>query len=411
MKKVKRSLWYSFWDGVFASIQMGLVEQFVTPLALFLGAGDVAIGFLNFVRNAFVSIVQVFSADLTNLVKSRKRLVTWAVFMTALLWLPTYLLPFLFGEAKVTVFIILFTITSSFNMLATPAWASMMTQYIPPRKRGAYFGWRGTVLGLVYCLALLLGGLLLFYLQNISLFIAFGVLLGLASLARFLSWYNLTKMYEPRWHHQSSDYFSLWQFVSRVRHSNFARFTLLCASFMLGVAMVSPFFAVYVLQELHFSYYDYTVLMLASSLTMYVTQRYWGVLADKYGNLRIVQLTTLLISVIPLCWIFSRDLGYLVMVQLVAGFVWAGFNLTSANFIYDVAVMGKRERCVAYFNFFSGVGIGIGALIGGYLYRYLPPWLGFSFYLSLVLSGFIRIGAALLLNFFVKEVRSGNSAN
>jgi MFS family permease len=406
MKKLKKSLWYSFWDGIYAAIQMGFVEQFVTPLALFLGAGNVAIGFLNFVRNSFVSIVQVFSADLTKLVRSRKKLVTTAVFLTALLWLPTYLLPFYCGQYKVLVFIILFTITSAFNSLATPAWASMMSQHIPPRKRGAYFGWRGMVLGLVYCAALLMGGVLLSYLQNISLSLAFGVLMALASLTRFLSWYNLTKMFEPPARQQPTHYFSLWQFMKQARQSNFARFTFLCAAFMLGVAMVAPFFAVYILNDLHFSYFQYTLLVLAASLTTYGTQQYWGVLADKYGNIKIIRLTSLLISLIPLLWIFSTDLYYLIMVQLLAGLMWAGFNLTTGNFIYDVAVAGKRERCLSYYNFFSGIGLGVGALIGGYFYRYLPPWLGFSFYLSLILSGFIRVGAAVLLNLFVKEVRS-----
>ncbi|MFH1683455.1 MAG: hypothetical protein ABIA67_01085, partial [Candidatus Margulisiibacteriota bacterium] len=58
-QKLRASLRYSFVDGVFASIQFGLTDQFITPLALFLGANKVTIGMLSFIRNALASIVQI----------------------------------------------------------------------------------------------------------------------------------------------------------------------------------------------------------------------------------------------------------------------------------------------------------------------------------------------------------------
>ncbi|MFH1684167.1 MAG: hypothetical protein ABIA67_04720, partial [Candidatus Margulisiibacteriota bacterium] len=61
-----KSLRYSFWDGVFASIQTGIIDQFITPLALFLGASGIWIGVLNFVRNSFVAIMQINSAAITS---------------------------------------------------------------------------------------------------------------------------------------------------------------------------------------------------------------------------------------------------------------------------------------------------------------------------------------------------------
>jgi riboflavin transporter FmnP len=96
-KDYPASLRYSFWDGVFASIQAGIVDQFITPLALFLGANGIWIGVLNFVRNSFVSIMQVHSAAITRRAGSRKKFILLSVLAAALLWLPTYLLPFLFA--------------------------------------------------------------------------------------------------------------------------------------------------------------------------------------------------------------------------------------------------------------------------------------------------------------------------
>ena len=180
---------------------------------IFLGSGSTGIGILNFVRSSFVAIIQVGSADITQRLKSRKKFIVGSVFLAAFLWLPTYFVPFLFPQHKVLVFILLFSITSSFNMLATPAWASLMAEYIPHNKRGKFFGWRGTALGIVYSISLLIAGLILHFFHHISLFWTFAALVATASFCRFLSLFFLNKMYEPHIAIKKTDYFSLREFL------------------------------------------------------------------------------------------------------------------------------------------------------------------------------------------------------
>lgn len=405
--KIRKSLRASFWDGFFASIQFGIIDQFATPLALFMGANNFAIGILNFVRNSMVSIIQVRSADITATLKSRKKLITLCVLSAALLWVPTFFLPFFFGDdLRVWIFIVMFSITSSLNMFAGPAWASLMSEYIPSSKRGKYFGWRGTMLGIVYSVSVIFAGLLLNYFSLINLFLGFAVLMMLASLTRLISWYFLNKMYEPKWKVKSADYFSFWEFIGKWRRSNFARFTLSSALLMFGVSIASPFFAVYLLKELKIDYSAFTLIVTAAVITSLVTARYWGSFADKYGNMKIIKLTALATCLIPLSWMISKNIYYLTFVQLLSGFVWAGLNLSSSNFIYDVAIDTKRERCIAYYNFLSGIGLGLGALLAGSIYQVLPPVLGSRFYFLFILSSVVRLIGASLIKFFSKEVKT-----
>lgn len=393
-------------DGVFAAVQFGLTDQFITPLALLFGANNFAIGFLSFVRNSLVSIVQFYSADITKRLGSRKKTLMFSVLVAGLMWIPTYFLPFLFGGWRVAVFIILFAVTSCFNLLATPAWASLVSQYVPPSKRGQYFGFRGSTLGLIYFVSLLSGGLLLHVFESIGLFAGFAILICTASTMRLISWYFITKMYEPPWHPEKSADFSFADFVKRIRVSNFTRFAVFCGWLMFAVAIVSPFFAVYLLKEVGFGYVHYTFLMGATILTTYATQRYWGIFADKFGNFKIITLSAVLISFIPFLWLFTRSFYYLMLIQLLAGFLWAGYNLSTVNFIFDAAVTHKRERCVSYYNFLSGLGLGAGALIGGLFYQFLPHLWGSNFYFLLIISGMLRLVFAACLFFAVKEVRT-----
>jgi MFS family permease len=404
-RRIYKSLLYSFWDGVFAAIQSGIVDQFATPLALFLGANNFAIGFLNFVRNALVSIVQVLSADLTLWIKSRKKLITTCVFLTATLWLPAYFVPYFMPYHRVLTFIILFSLASSFNTLANPAWGSLMTEYIPYSRRGKYFGWRGTVLGWVYTVSVMVAGIVLYYFHSISLFWGFAILMFMAAASRYLSWYFLTLMHEPRWFGQNTAYFSLWSFLRQFRRSNFSRFTTFSAFYIFGVSLVSPFFAVYILKELHLNYFDYTLLMGGAAFTMFVTQQFWGKQADRYGNMKIIRITLINVSLVPLLWLFSQNFIYLFVTQLLAGFGWAGLNLASTNFIYDVSTPAKRERCLSYYNFMIGIGVGLGAFLGGVLYDRLPPFLGTGFFSLIILSCGVRLIFAGLIRYYTKEVR------
>lgn len=404
-KEYPVSLKNSFWDGFFASIQAAIIDQFITPLALYLGANNVWIGILNFVRNSFVSVMQVHSAAITRRVGSRKRFILISVLAAALLWLPTYLVPFLCGDLRVPIFILLFTLTSSINMLATPAWASLISEYVPANRRGQYFGWRGTTLGFVYSVSMLAAGLVLCFFHGVSLFWGFFILMAAAAIARLVSWSFITRLYEPKWQPQQTDYFTFVEFIRRLPVSNFAKFTVLASIFNLAVALASPFFAVYLLRDLKYDYLSFTLVIGASVFATLVLQRYWGDFADKYGNRKIFLLNALLISVIPFLWLFSKEMWYLFLIQLIAGVGWAGFNLATANFIYDAAVAAKRERCLAYFNFLAGLGLGFGALLGGYLYRHLPPILGSSFFGLLIISGLGRFFAALAMRNNIKEVR------
>jgi MFS family permease len=104
-------------------------------------------------------------------------------------------------------------------------------------------------------------------------------------------------------------------------------------------------------------------------------------------------------------WLFSKNYIYLAIVEIFAGFVWGGFNLCATNFIYDAVSPEKRVRCLGYFNLMNGVAIFLGALCGGLLLNYLPPFLGFPVLTLFVISIVLRIAAHFLLSRQFKEVR------
>src|SRR3989338_6483772 len=139
--KIRKSLKFSFLDGIFASCMVGLITDYISPYALALKATASSIGVLSAVPNLDSSLVQLKSADITEKLKSRKKTINIFVLLHTLMFLPIILIPYLFKSQPVLFLIIFVMLLNSLNALASPAWSSLMSDYVPYKKRGSYFGW------------------------------------------------------------------------------------------------------------------------------------------------------------------------------------------------------------------------------------------------------------------------------
>jgi MFS family permease len=287
-----------------------------------------------------------------------------------------------------------------------PAWGSLMADLVQEDKRGEYFGWRSKTLGMITVLATFSAGFILHRAEKTNALAGFAAVFALAFVFRLVSWHYMNKMHEPALARKEEDYFSLRDFVSRYQTSNFLRFVVYVSLLKFTVYVASPFFAVLMLKNLGFGYMAFTLVTLSATLAAIASIRRWGRHADRVGNLKVVRSTSMLVALIPLFWLVNQNPVYLFFVQAFSGFAWAGFNLSASNFIYDASSPGKRTRCIAYFNFFSGVSMSLGALFGGWLAMVLPTgFLEFKAMNLILISAVLRLAMAYFLPFKLKEVR------
>lgn len=404
--KIRNSLRYSFIDGIFASCMGGLITDYVTPYALFLKATTGSIGALSALPNLVSSLFQFKSPDVADRLKSRKKIINVFVFLHAMMLLPVILIPYLFKIQPVLCLIIFITLFNSLGAFVGPAWSSLMSDYVPYKMRGRYFGWRNKIFGMIVIVASFAAGFILhwFKVKN-NILLGFTFVFSLAFICRLISWYFLTRMYEPPYKVKKEAYFTFFDFIKRVRESNFARFVLFVSSLNFCVNLASPFFSVFMIRDLRFDYITYTVVTITVAVTTFFTIGRWGRLADKTGNLKVLKFTSLFIASLPLWWIVNRNPLYLIFAQIISGFAWSGFNLCATNFIYDAVSPEKRTRCIAYFNVCSGLALCLGALLGGYLANALPPLFGYNLLTLFLVSSTLRFCAAVFFWGRLREVR------
>jgi MFS family permease len=392
--QVERSLRHSLKDAAAFATMVGIGETYLSAFALFLKATTPQIGLLASLPPLLASLVQLFSAWLGRLTGHRKMLVLAGASVQALAWLPLITLPLLFRDAAVPILIACVVLYHCGAHLTTPQWGSMMGDIVPTRRRGRFFASRTRTVSFMTFISLAVGGLLLHFSSSKGYTLqGFILLFAIAMLARFVSVYHLSKMHDPSGHAvviQSPTSTAWW---SRLRHSNFARFSIFYALMQFSVAIASPFFTVYMLRDLQFSYIAFMTNTGMAIFAQFLTLNQWGRISDIFGNRRILAATGIMIPLMPLLWIFSTNYWYLLAIQMISGLSWAGFTLSASNFLYDLVEREKRTTYLAIHNVLASSGIFAGAVLGGYLGTTLPT--------SMTLFGYSFTWASSLLGVFM----------
>ena len=404
VEEIARSLAVARREAALAAVMTGLTEPFMTPFALVLGATRFQVGLLSSVRHLALSLIQLFSADAVGWLNSRKRLVLWTATAQAMLWLPLAFVGPLLGSQAVAGLIVLYTAATATGALGAPAWGSLMAEYLPAHERGRFFGHRARIIGLWMTVAgLAAGGLL--ELTAERPIIGFGLLCLAAGVSRLYSLRQLVHFHEEPWKESPHLRFSFWQFVRQVQRSNVARFSICIGALSFATHLAAPFFAVYMLQELHYGYFLYTSVQLAASITGFLTSPGWGRVGDRLGNYAVLRCTVLGVSVMPFLWTLSGHPAWTAFLSAAGALLWGGLNLAATNFLYDAVSPPKRHTCLAYFNVINGTCVALGAFVGGWAISVLPPIGGSVFTTIFVTSTVLRFAPAIAFRRLVREVR------
>lgn len=402
-------------EGSAYSVMDGFGYRYITPFAVALQASNFIIGLIATLPGLIGSFAQLTT---TSLMKkySRKKIAVFFTFLQASLWIPLIIVGLLFmhgtlsAKAAPILLLIIFSFLAIAGAIIGPAWNSWM-QSLVDKDRGVYFAKRARINGVIGLISMIIAGLILHFTKNINLFIGFTIIFGAAFIGRLVSSYLFTKKYEPKFKYEEKSYFSFPQFVEKIFFNNFGHFTIFISLTTFAVAIASPFFAVYMLKDLQFSYFSFTLVSLASAASTLFFLPLLGKAIDKYGSVKIMKVSGLFIPLVPILWIAPEVIpgqfiiAYLILIEIIAGIIWAGMNLAAGNFIFDAVTPQKISLCVAYFNILNALGAVAGAAIGGYLSSRLNLFSLKPVILVFILSALARFLVFILIANKIKEVR------
>jgi len=413
--KVRNSLLNSVRDGVLWAIMFGFAENYIVPFLFYFQASVFLSSLVQGVSQFALGLGQLTGAKILLFLKQRKNLVRSMVFLHGFSWVLIFFLTWKTGNPWVGM--VLFSLGIFASNLGSPAWASWMNDLVPPRQRGTFWGKRNRIIGWAQFFAILTGGVVLFLGKKAGHELAsFGVLFLLAAVARILCLLPLSRQYEPEFHKPDRDSeFHFYLFLGKLVSTNFGRFTLFVMGINFSVFLAASLIPAYLLKVLNVGYMKYSLITLTSATLTLVFMPYWGQLADRFGNRRVMIATGLMIPFVILGWALFTSFWIFLVLQVFGGFVWAGFNLCMSNYIYDAVRPVNIPKIYAYFNTLNTFSMFLGTLVGGVLADLLILWnvqiagLG-PLRIVFILSFLIRLALFLILNGKFKEVRPAETS-
>lgn len=421
---IRSSLRASTWDGVFAAIFSSITSGvLLSNFLLQLGASTVEIGILSSIP-MLVNLLQPVGAYLASRTTSRYRYSMWIFSPARLLWLILVVGIWFTSRNDTnkhnllqwTLGIVL--ATNILSALGGASWFSWIATLVPVRLRGRYFGIRNSAASLSNLICIPLLGLVVSAwpggtIQGYGVILFLSVGLGLISL-KFQSQMVDVNPQEQGRQIGMTKARDLSQMCDRARKSfssffepNFCRFLFYFGLWTFAINVSSPFFNLYLLDNLDIDVKWVTIYNSLSSGANLVMLVGWGKLADRIGNRPILLLVGILVAVTPILWLGTdADVVslwlWLPLLHLLQGGTWAAIDLCNHNIQMQVAPIRHQATYFAIAGAVSGVGGAMATISGGFLAQFadvggLPGLFAISSVLRLL---------ALLPLIFVQENRS-----
>ena len=187
---------------------------------------------------------------------------------------------------------------------------------------------------------------------------------------------------------------------------NYGKFSIYLAFFNGAIMIASPFFAVYMLQYLKFSYVTFMIISISSTVVYLLSIPIAGKFSDRYGNVKLMHVANVLFILTPILWIFIKNPFWLIGIpQVISGLANAAFIIAATNFNYDAVSPEKRGLCVSYNNILVGAGMFIGPIIGGLIVNYYHPSALNPYLFLFGVAAFFRLVVGLIFLPGIKEVK------
>jgi len=369
------SLRYSIFDGMFANLFATLTGGvFLTGFALYLGMNEIQIGLLG-AMPFLVTVFQLPAAYVVDRHGHRRAISTWCSLTARTLWVPilaVVLVPAPDPEVRIPIVLALVFLHYALGSVSFVSWLSWMSDLVPDRMRGIFFGTRNMIAGAASMVVMVVFGSLLDGLEKLSpagMPLGFCVTFLSAVLFGWVSVGYLRRVSEPGHVRPQAPVDLSRHFLQPFRNRNFRRFLGFAFSWGFSVYFASPFFALYFLRDLGFGYGFVATMGMLSAFADLVGMRLWGKLSDTTKNKPIIHFAGWWAAFLPLAWclVGPESVVLPIVIHVLGGGMWAGINLCANNLLLRISPREERALYVSTYSIAGGLGAALGPILAGAL--------------------------------------------
>jgi len=400
----RRNLRTFLLDGIFVNSCDSVIVSYMTLYLLALGAAPGQIGLMSALSNLSAALFLLPGATLVERWGRRKPIVLLTgKGMAPLAVVLSALIPLVYaGPTVIYIAIGLAVLRVAMGYLGMPAWTSLSADIVPLSWRGRYFSTRNMIMTVSGIVATYVAGQIITQVGGLA---GYQTVLIAAAVMGLGSTMAYSRLEEPALKpHAESRQWDAWkQFFEEMRtRPGFLTFCSASALLSFSLNIASPFFNVYLVENLGATAHIVGILTILGSLSALPGQRLFGVLVDRWGPRRVRIITNLIVPVLPWTWLLVRSPWHTIPARILGGFTWAGYNLANFNLLLTLSTEEQRARYTAVHQIALTLATAAGAALGGLI---VEEW---GYLITFALSGFGRLLAGLVF-IFAAEPSPGRS--
>ena len=348
----------SIWNGSFATVSLSIVNGYVAMYLLdALHATDSEMGLLNSLPSLVNLFAMLFAAISIGRARSKRIFCSVSTSLSRSIFILIAILPWLAVSHPalwVVWFVALIRVPQSFGDLS---WQAFISDLIPPERRSPFFSERNRITTIVGLFATLLSGLLL---QQFDKHLKWPYQIAFLTTAAF----SVAEVWFLMMHHEhiappKRAVPLLVKGIRRFRTDTLRRvladkqFLIVGGGllfFNFGWQLSWPLFNIYQISEARAPALWLGLFTVANQLVQILTYRWWGRMADRFGNGRMMAFAAVGMALTPGLTILSPNMWYLFLINFVTGIPNAGTTLLLFTYLLEVCPEAERTTYIAYYN-------------------------------------------------------------
>jgi hypothetical protein len=387
-QKPDKSLSYFHGEAASSAVENAAIA-YQTPSLIACGASDSNVSLMNSLVYLAFSVLLLKIPSFIEAKHPLKNIVLILSIASSITWLPIVAVLVFFPQGSPLIFMLLWMLSLVPSILIGPLRDSWLAGVIPAANIGRYLSLRSTISSAVYLSTFLFMGYMLDFSQA-NVFQGFAAVFSIACMASCAGFLFYRQIHSPQVAENKTADFNFVKFLKETRSGHLGTFIIFVSLLNFSVHICNPLFAIYMLDDLRFSYLTFTVLVCIEYIARVASLMLWGKYADKTGIIKNLGIACYFIPVIPVLWLFSSNFVYLAVAQIISGSAWAIFDLCSQAFIYRASPQALKMKYVIYYKSFNTFFISLGALAGAYLINVIFPVFGSKILGLFLFSGVLR---------------------
>lgn len=351
-KSVKQNEKFSILNGVASTIVASTSNNYFSLFAIsVLGATNYQVGLISSLPQFIGMFAMIIGSFILSRLEEKKKFTALSILFTRLFVFSMVFIMFVPAEYRSWVFVLLIGLMNFPGSFMLLSWQSLIGDLIPDQRRNSFFSERNRILTIVGMITTFLMGVILQQFDKANP-LPYQVLFFIAFVFGVVEVYYLFKHVEhkkekPEKPKKEKRLQLKWDVFKDKR---FVIFLICSLYFNFTWQMAWSLFNIYQIKYAFANGLWISLFTVANQVSQVISYKWWGKMADKHSNAKMLIFVSLGMASAPLLTVLSTNLYYLIVVNVFTGLFVSGTVLILFNQLLEVTKEENRSSYIANYN-------------------------------------------------------------